>query len=1466
MLESLYRSRPIPQQESQGQGALALARTSAVSSSSSTSIIIKQSDQHYQPVAEQYPDRSWIVHGRVQWIRVAVGAAPLGLAFKRILLLELLLEPALLACLQAAFSSLKLHCNPSLPCLFDSSLLRYFDPSILPLDPPLAPLALPRPSPFIPNYVDGGFPQQSPAPVIPADNSSQPTTHRSPTPIVRRQHHPLQQPTLRPPVSPSPSTRLNRACLVTSNLRLVQIRRPRLSLRTRIFSQSITTPLLIVDSLGYASESVIAMLSGQTRRVSLQVAPLAIAKPQTISDGNVLSYQEQNTNPYSQAQMTPPTTPNGSQEDLTPLYSPPPVFYNFLRAFYPFHPSYAMSDSSVTLPLSEGDVILVHSIHTNGWADGTLLVSGARGWLPTNYCEAYEPDDMCSLLKALLNFWDLLRSTSVNDKEIFGNQEFMKGIIAGVRFLLERTNSLNRESAIVQRSDALRRCRKSLLSELSSLVKTAKRLQECQRPTSFNPIEDVNDIVDEMILKAFRIVTKGVRFMDVLEDDRRSRAPSSITVMATVVEESLVPPTPPADQSGFEDQAQRPINDTDSQAATSVATSESSETTQASTAIFNKRLSSLGSPVGHSSHRLSQGNMAQVNRLSASISHRVSLAGPSPLSRAQHLVSERLNRSHDSFLSHLGSFIGRLHLQSQSRPELASAIKQSALSGGELLAVIDGVCDHTNSTSDSLTFARGTMFERIQDLVFSARDTLINAASEEADMIMPQDNSLLLMSATGCVRAAGDCVAKARAAIERIGDFEFELESHSLGIDLSVLDVMSDERSKTPSVADPSDIVDNSDSHRTSDPAPPRRSTIVAINKPLPDVPQTASPTEEHAPHNLSPGSSRPSSPNEDNLSSMASSVSSIRPSLPPLPKLSTTLLPNEEYSPVDNPSHDQDFHSNSRYDSIIASSAGSSTTYLSRDSEASMVSQTSTRATTPDHTLVPRNQPSMSDLSTAGSSSLTEEVDEVESRLMEKTFAHELMFNKEGQVTGGSLQALVERLTTHESTPDAMFVSTFYLTFRLFCTPTRLAEALVERFEYVGESPSMCGPVRLRVYNVFKGWLETHWRDQADRQALMIIMPFAEVRLSSILPSAGRRLLELATRVSGHGLLVPRLVSSMGKTNTSIAQFIPADTPVPQPAINKSQQNLLNSFRSGGTLPTILDFDAVELARQLTIKQMTIFCSILPEELLASQWMKKGGIDAPNVKAMSSLSTDLSNLVAETILQYPEIKKRAAVIKQWIKIAQQCLDLHNYDGLMAIICSLNSSTISRLRKTWDVVSPKRKEMLRSLQALVEPSQNNKVLRTRLHDHVPPCLPFLGMYLTDLTFVDIGNPATKQMSLGHDSDEDGSSGITVVNFDKHTRTAKIIGELQRFQIPYRLTELPDMQEWMTAQIKRVGGSEPGNVQVSYYRKSLLLEPRETASRIPVESTSALGSVPTRNDLFGWMSRDRSAQTPTPTQV
>lgn len=137
--------------------------------------------------------------------------------------------------------------------------------------------------------------------------------------------------------------------------------------------------------------------------------------------------------------ISPPLSPKSSSEDMAyrrPSYNDDRVFHNYIRAFYHFQPNSDISSTTVTLPLEQGDIILVHSVHTNGWADGTLLDTGARGWLPTNYCEVYDQAFMSPLLKALTDFWDVMRAGSHMGLGQFRNQEYMRGLIAGVRYLL----------------------------------------------------------------------------------------------------------------------------------------------------------------------------------------------------------------------------------------------------------------------------------------------------------------------------------------------------------------------------------------------------------------------------------------------------------------------------------------------------------------------------------------------------------------------------------------------------------------------------------------------------------------------------------------------------------------------------------------------------------------------------------------------------------------------------------------------------------------------------------------------------------------------------------------------------------------------------------------------------------------------------------------------------------------------
>ncbi|KAJ5095270.1 Guanine-nucleotide dissociation stimulator CDC25 [Penicillium argentinense] len=1158
------------------------------------------------------------------------------------------------------------------------------------------------------------------------------------------------------------------------------------------------------------------------------IPPLNIAKSNSNIDHDNKDTPARFYSNNGQSEITPPLTPQGTREQhsMEQLEAPRAIFHNYLRAFYPFHPAGNVSPSTVTLPLDQGDIILVHSVHTNGWADGTLLDSGNRGWLPTNYCEAYDQLPMRPLLKALTDFWDIIRGGCGSSLKDFGNQDLMRGPIAGVRFLLEKSECLTRESPLVKKYDGLRRIRKALLSDLSSLVKTAKRFQEVANGT---PAEDeVEGILDEMLLKAFKIVTRGVRFLDVWNEEvGLSRTIAEMEAGGDLSQYEL-PPTPASESFSTVDTS-----------ATSDNGTERNESRQMSHSRMGVSRASMRTEM------LDHPRPVSVSTKRISVSHRVSYTGPSSAICVQNLASGRLGTTYDAFLGVLGSFIG-LHMQSRSSTELVITTQQAVSSCRALLNVVETVCEHDSQRNVSLDEARDAMCEKLSELVHAARDVFRPANAQDDDLVfMPDEGKRLMDAATDCVRAAGNCLAKARMVLEQTGDIELEAIDEEGASSTQVPDIVTPQAQEPEQLPqqpeEPAKSMETSESTTPAEAVPPpvekddSKMEKQELSLRLPPPPLQI-PNSTYSPS--TPGLTDATTPSSfhSHLSSHPSTLSSL-PNSATLPthfeKMSQSF---SSYESGYRESHKSDGESFGRG----VTSTGSSFTYNShtRDSEMSGVSQTSTRATSPDiggSFSGSFQGPSLKE--SVSHSTLAEENEETEAHLLEKTFAHELVY-REGQVTGGSLRALIEKLTAHQSTPDAEFVSTFYLTFRLFATPMEFAEALAERFDYIGDTPHAAGPVRLRVYNVFKGWLESHWRHDRDNTALDFIINFAKTSLMNDLPSAGKRLVDLAEKVSAvHGPLVPRLVSSMGKTNTAIAQYVPPDTPLPPPILSKKESNMLKQWKEGAGSITILDFDPLELARQLTLKASPIFCSILPEELLDTEWARKSGSLAVNVRASSTLSTDLTHLVADSILHLEEPKKRAAIIKHWAKIASKCLELNNYDSLMAIICSLNSSAIARLHRTWEIVSQKTKATVVQLSTVMDSGRNYAVLRQRLQNTVPPCLPFVGTYLTDLTFTDHGNPSLRSLPT-----DDGNTAV--INFDKHMKTARIISELQRFQHPYRLTEVPELQTWIQNELVRVRA----NAEIAagaYYRRSLVLEPRpsQSASNLQAQSQSQTESNP-----------------------
>ncbi|RAL65496.1 hypothetical protein DID88_001062 [Monilinia fructigena] len=612
--------------------------------------------------------------------------------------------------------------------------------------------------------------------------------------------------------------------------------------------------------------------------------------------------------------------------------------------------------------------------------------------------------------------------------------------------------------------------RKALLSDLSALVKTAKHLQEFGiSPDGFGA-ENVNDVIDEMILKAFKIV-----------------------VRATVAEESNVPPTPPADSTSFSgtphtdpacDTASHrsSIRSSASGPSSSLRPGTQNKTTVLQTAIDCARSCNVASII----HFFNTGQKGF--RISPCFTYST---------RTSETISKfgfrRLTSSHDTLLSYLGSFIGRLHLQSQSAQDLLATVRQSVTAGQGLLIVVEAVCAHDSQSAELLDNARNVLYDKINKLALAARDIISISGIDEEDVDVS--------------RLRENWVAKTKFVIERIGDFEFE-QGEGLGIDVSSMSVVPEQAKTTQDHED----VDDVPGQLSSRPPPPPLIIPNVYEKPLPDVPTSSSPATE------------------TNRMSNRLSNNSV---LPPLPQMDNPLINQEDYSPSDRAStSDGEFQS---------FRSGSYRQFLVQTS-------TSTRATTPDITShKPRNQPSLSSITMSETqSTFADDPDDLESRMLEKTFAHELLHNKEGQITGGSLFS-IGRTPYH-----ARFNPRFDPWWIVLNTWAR-AHTLQDR-------------LGLRVYNVFKGWLESHWRNTTDYDALFIIESFANDKLKAALPAAGKRLYELAQKVSStEGPLVPRLVSSIGKTSTSFGQYVPSDVPVPSVVINKSQVAILKNWKMGG-------------------------------------------------------------------------------------------------------------------------------------------------------------------------------------------------------------------------------------------------------------------------------------------------------------
>ena len=98
------------------------------------------------------------------------------------------------------------------------------------------------------------------------------------------------------------------------------------------------------------------------------------------------------------------------------------------------------------------------------------------------------------------------------------------------------------------------------------------------------------------------------------------------------------------------------------------------------------------------------------------------------------------------------------------------------------------------------------------------------------------------------------------------------------------------------------------------------------------------------------------------------------------------------------------------------------------------------------------------------------------------------------------------------------------------------------------------------------------------------------------------------------------------------------------------------------GTLPpsmppvylTVLDFDPLELARQITLHEQDLFQRVQARELLDQAWLSKDKETlAPGITVMTKWSTRMSRWAVTEILTVDSPKGRAAVYERFVAIVK---------------------------------------------------------------------------------------------------------------------------------------------------------------------------------------------------------------------
>ncbi|XP_072287958.1 rap guanine nucleotide exchange factor 1 isoform X10 [Pyxicephalus adspersus] len=365
-----------------------------------------------------------------------------------------------------------------------------------------------------------------------------------------------------------------------------------------------------------------------------------------------------------------------------------------------------------------------------------------------------------------------------------------------------------------------------------------------------------------------------------------------------------------------------------------------------------------------------------------------------------------------------------------------------------------------------------------------------------------------------------------------------------------------------------------------------------------------------------------------------------------------------------------------------------------------------------------------------------SEEVDEL-SLVDHNEIMAKLTLKQEGDdgpdVRGGSGDILLVHATETDRKDLVLYCEAFLTTYRTFITPEELIQKLQYRYER------------------FCHFQDTFKQRVSKNTFFVLVRVVDELCLVELTDEILKLLMELVFKLVCKGEL-------------SLARVLRKN--ILEKVDNKRMSHCNSAMRPlaargvAARPGTLHDFHSHEIAEQLTLLDAELFYKIeIPEVLL---WAKEQNEEkSPNLTQFTEHFNNMSYWVRSIIMLQEKAQDRERLLLKFIKIMKHLRKLNNFNSYLAILSALDSAPIRRLE--WQKQTS---EGLAEYCTLIDSSSSFRAYRAALSEVEPPCIPYLGLILQDLTFVHLGNP----------DHIDGK-----VNFSKRWQQFNILDSMRRFQ-------------------------------------------------------------------------------------